>query len=212
MNLTPDNPHLKTIYSTLGLSNLITEPTCYKPSCNPTSIDAILTNQKAHFRHIKAIETSISNYHRMISTTWNSHLPKCHVKLVYYRYFKYFNEDLFLQHLKQALFQLCDSQNNAEGACRLFENINCSVVNTYVPLKKRLVRANNKPITAEHRRAIRLHTKHKNTCNRNRTQSNFENYKKQRNHPANLRQRFKWYLRFKIILEKAETISIWKNS
>ena len=42
-----------------------------------------------------------------------------------------------------------------------------------------------------HRKAIKLRTRLKNKYNRNSTQSNFEQYKKQRNHCANLRQRFK---------------------
>jgi len=177
LNNTLDNPYLTIICSTIGLSNLIKEPTCYKPNCNPSSIAAILTNHKAHFRHRKGIETSISDYHRMILTAWKSHPPKCHATLIYYREFIYFSEDLFLQHLKQASFQLCDSQNNAEDAFRLFGNIICSVVHTHAPLKKILVKANNKPLATEHRKAIRLLRKLKSTYNRNRTQSNFENYK-----------------------------------
>ena len=74
LNLTPDNPHLKAICSTLGLSNLIKEPACFKPNCNPSSIDGILTNHKMQFKHSKAIETSISDYHKMILTAWKSQL------------------------------------------------------------------------------------------------------------------------------------------
>ncbi len=191
LNLTPDNLHLKTICSTLGLSNLIKEPTCFKPNCTPSSIDAILTNHKTQFKHSKAIETSISDYHKMILTAWKSHLPKHHAKFLYYRDFKNFSEDSFLQHLQQAPFQLCDNSNSAEDSFKVFEKIFCSVVNAHAPLKKRLVRANNKPLSTVHRKAIKLRTKLKNKYNKNSTQSNFEKYKKQRNHCANLRQRFK---------------------
>lgn len=37
LNLVPTNPYLKTICSSLGLTNLIKQPTCYKPNCNPSS-------------------------------------------------------------------------------------------------------------------------------------------------------------------------------
>ena len=188
LNLTPDNLHLKTICSTLGL---IKEPTCFKPNCNPSSIDAILTNHKMQFKHSKAIETSISDYHKMILTAWKSHLPKHHAKLIYYRNFKNFSTDSFLQDLQQAPFHLCENPGNAENSFMTFEKIFCSVVNAHAPLKKRLVRANNKPLSAVHRKAIKLRTRLKNKYNKNRTQSNFEQYKKQRNHCANLRQRFK---------------------
>ncbi len=50
LNLTPSNQYLKTICSSLGLTNLIKVPTCYKPNCNPSLIDVILTNRKHNFR------------------------------------------------------------------------------------------------------------------------------------------------------------------
>ena len=191
LNLTPDNLHLKTICSTLSLSNLIKEPTCFKPNCNPSSIDAILTNHKNQFKYSKAVETSMSDYHKMIVTAWKSHIPKHHAKFIYYRDFKNFSEDSFLQHLQQAPFQLCTDSNSGEDSFNVFEKIFCSAVNAHAPLKKRLVRANNKPLTAAHRKAIKLRTRLKNKYNRNSTPSNFEKYKKQRNHCANFRQRCK---------------------
>ena len=143
------------------------------------------------FKYSKAIETSISDYYKMILTAWKSQLSKHHAKFVHYRDFKNFSTNSFLQHLKQAPFHLCENSDSAENSFNTFEKIFCSIVNAHAPLKKRLVRADNKPLTAVHRKAIKLRTRLKNKYNRNSTQDNFEQYKKQRNHCANLRQRFK---------------------
>ena len=91
LNLNPTNSHLKTMCSSFGLTNLIKEPTCYKPNCNPSSIDVILTNRKNHFKNSIAIESSLSdsiaiqfnsillfNCHKLILTTLKSSLPKHH--------------------------------------------------------------------------------------------------------------------------------------
>ena len=51
LNLTPDNLHLKTIFSTLSLSNLIKEPTCFKPNCNPSSIDAMSVTSRGLYTY-----------------------------------------------------------------------------------------------------------------------------------------------------------------
>ena len=50
------------------LSNLIKEPTCYKNPLNPTSIDVILINRVNSFRNSIAIETGLSDHHKMVVT------------------------------------------------------------------------------------------------------------------------------------------------
>ena len=40
--------------------------------------DVILTNRKHHFKNSIAIETSLSDFHKLILTTLKSSLPKYH--------------------------------------------------------------------------------------------------------------------------------------
>ena len=51
-----------------NLKNLIDEATCYKNPNNPSSIDVILTNRKRSFHNSTAIETGLSDHHKMIIT------------------------------------------------------------------------------------------------------------------------------------------------
>ena len=55
--------------------------------------------------------------------------------------------------------------------------------------QKGIARANNKPLTSTHRKAIKLRTKLKNKFNKCKTEIHFGKYRKQRNQCANLRQR-----------------------
>ena len=54
---------------TYNLKNLIKEPTCYKNPLNPSSIDVILTNKFRSFQDSRAIETGLSDFHKMTITT-----------------------------------------------------------------------------------------------------------------------------------------------
>ena len=57
------------------LENLIKEPTCYKNADNPTSIDVILTNNKEYFANNSAVETGISDHHKMVGSILKSMHP-----------------------------------------------------------------------------------------------------------------------------------------
>ena len=60
-----------------NLSDLIKEPTCYKNPLNLTSIDDILTNRVNSFQNYIAIETGLSDHHKMVgfSDDMNNYSP-----------------------------------------------------------------------------------------------------------------------------------------
>ena len=53
---------------TYDLTNLISEPTCFKSVENPSSIDVILTNRRESFENSTTIETGLSDCHKMTVT------------------------------------------------------------------------------------------------------------------------------------------------
>ena len=63
-----------------GLSSLIKEPTCYKNPANPICIDLVLMHLPCSFQNSSAVETGLSDFHRMIvtdlKTTFLRLLPK----------------------------------------------------------------------------------------------------------------------------------------
>ena len=67
-NALKSNKTLGEFYNTFNLKNLIKEPTCYKNIHNPSSIDVILTNRKKDFGNSIAIETGLSDHHKMVLT------------------------------------------------------------------------------------------------------------------------------------------------
>ena len=51
-----------------SLSTLIKEPTCYKNCANQSSINLILTISPRRFQNSSVVETSLSDFHKMIVT------------------------------------------------------------------------------------------------------------------------------------------------
>ena len=61
---------------TYNLENLIKEPTCFKSAQNPTTIDLILTNRYRSLLNSFAIETGISDHHKMTVTVLKTYFKK----------------------------------------------------------------------------------------------------------------------------------------
>ena len=56
-----------------AFKNLVQEPTCFKSS-NPGCIDLILTNRGRNFQQTTAIETGLSDFHKMVVTVLKAYL------------------------------------------------------------------------------------------------------------------------------------------
>ena len=67
-----------------NLANLIKVPTCFKNLASPASIDVMLTTSYRSFHNLCAIETGLSNFHKIIVTVMKIHLKK-EPKIVQYR-------------------------------------------------------------------------------------------------------------------------------
>ena len=61
---------------TYNLTNLITEPTCYKSVENPSCIDLMLTNRNRCFESPMTIETGLSDCHKMTVAVMKKHYKK----------------------------------------------------------------------------------------------------------------------------------------
>ena len=89
-----------------NVKNLIKVPTCFKNPISPTSIDVILTNKFRSFQNSQAIETGLSDYHKMTITILKSFYRKQDPVTVTYRDYKFFNESRFHIELENKLNSL----------------------------------------------------------------------------------------------------------
>ena len=190
------------------LSNLINEPTCYKNPLNPTSIDVILTNRENSFQDSVAIETGLSDHHKMIVTVLKFYMKQKKPITIKYRCYKSFCMNDFTENLKQNLENF-----NQVLSYDDFKTIFMSTLDYHAPEKKKTVRGNQAPFMSQVlSKAIMHRSKLKNKYNKNPTEVNQKNYKKQRNVCVNLlrKEKKRYYNNLSLnVIE--DNRKFWKN-
>ena len=79
-----------------ALQNLIKSSTC-ETKTSSTLIDVILTNQVRSFRHNKTVETGISDFHKLVMTSFRSTYQRVRHTKIRYRSYKTSDENAFWQ-------------------------------------------------------------------------------------------------------------------
>ena len=110
------------------MENLINNFTCYKNPNKPTCIDLMLTNKPRFFNNSSVVETGTSNFLKMTLVVMRACFVKQTPKVVYYRDYKKFSNDLFRNDILQAQ-ALTDTKENVQT------NI-VNIFNEHAPLKK----------------------------------------------------------------------------
>ena len=169
--------HTLNFLETYNLKNLVKEPTCYKNPQNPSCIDWILTNRSSYFKNTKAIDIGLSDFHKMILTSFRFQYEPGAPKVKYYRAYKHFNEQIFKSELQIAL--------NGEGIQTYdqFEKKFMEVLEKHAPLKKKTLRANDAPyMTKTLRKAMMKRTELANKYNKSKNMQDYNNFRKHKNY------------------------------
>ena len=168
-------------------SYLVKTPACFTSS-HKSTIDLIMTNKPKVFQKTRVTETGISDYHKLVSTFFKSHYSRLKTKVSYYRNYKNFDEQRFLNDLGNTNF-ISISEDPDERYDYLTTKFH-EVVDKHTPLKKKFVRGNHAPsMNKGLRKATYNRSRLKNQFCKNQTKENEENYKKQRNKCVKLRKK-----------------------
>ena len=116
-----------------SLKTLNRGPTCFKNPNNPSCIDLFLTNRQQCFQQTCAIETGISDFHKMVVTVMKTHYKKQKAKTIQYRNYKHFHEHSFKSELNSELLKI--NINNAK--LKEFNEIFLKVLDKYAPRKQK---------------------------------------------------------------------------
>ena len=208
-NSTVTEPSMRDFCETYNLGNLIKEPTCYKNVNNPSSIDVMLTNRENSFRNSITIETGLSDHHKMTISILKTSYKKKEPSKITYRSYKNFNGADFRKDLSDSL----QNYNHDSMEYEHFNEIFMNVLDSHAPTKQRVVRGNNQPFMNKVLSKAFMHrSKRKNMYNKNPTEFNKSNYKKQRNFCVSLlaKEKKKYYnnLDLKIFNDNSK---FWQN-
>ena len=126
--------------STHSFKCLIKDPTCFTSSSNPSCINLILTNKSRCFQNTSVIETGLSDFHKLTVSVMKASFLKKVPKIINYRNYKYFNNDIFRNEL---MYEISKIGLNLIS-CEQFEIIFMTILNKHPPPKKRrYVMSNN---------------------------------------------------------------------
>ena len=161
-----------------SLKHLVKVPTCFKNPNNPSCIDLMLTNKPMCFQNTVTLETGLSDFHKMTLTVMKYYFKKQEPKIVNYRDYKKFSNDIFQQEVLSELQHRKVDSSDLEN----YTNIFMKVLNRQAPIKQKYLRANQAPyMNKTLQKAVMQRTKLRNTFLKNRTTENKTNYNKQRN-------------------------------
>ena len=151
---------LDTFCELFKLTNVSHLETCLMKN-HKSTIDLFLTNKPKSFFKNYTTETSLSDYHKLISTFFKSKVPKMKPKVIFYRNYKKFDEKSFLHDLQNKNFSMSSNDPNVNYKS-ITENF-LEAIDKHAPLKKKLVRGNQAPfMNRDFQKAIYTRTRLKN--------------------------------------------------
>ena len=157
---------------------------------NPSCIDLLLTNSAPSFQHTTTVITGLSDFHKMVVTVMKSTFPKAQPKIVYYRDYKNFDLYAFRTDLRAQLSRINEKDYYH------FELTFLKVLEEHAPMKKKVLRANDKPyMTKALRKAIMRRSTLKSKFLKNKSDDNLKAFKKQKNYTKRLakKERIKYF-------------------
>ena len=173
-----EDSSVKEFCSSFNLTSMINKPTCFKNPEKPSCIDLILTNCPRSFQNSCVIETGLSDFHKLVVTVMKTTYKKMQPKIITYRNYKYFDNDIF----REALLQIESNGNNCDDNFKSFTSSCNTILNEQAPQKKKYVRGNQSPFMNKNlSKAIMKRSKLRNIFLKKRTEENRNNYTKQRN-------------------------------
>ena len=181
-NETVKNTNTKLFMEKHVLNNLVKDYTCYKNPTNPSCIDLMLTNKKMSFKNSCVFDSGLSDFHRLIITSFRFKYSPGAPKQVFYRSFKHFNKHRFQKEFRQSI------ENDTE-----FDSFDKHFLNTlekHAPLKQKTLRANDAPyMTNALRKAIMKRTELANKYHKTRQTEDYIKFRKHRNYVLRLYKR-----------------------
>ena len=117
-----------------------------------------------------AIETGLSDFHKMTVTVMKSHYKKLKPKIICYRKYTNFSTDLF----REKLMRNINKQNFSNITLDSLKDIFINILDTLAPVKHKYVRANQAPfMTKSLNKSVMDRSRLKNSYLKNKTPGNW---------------------------------------
>ena len=135
----------------------------------------MLTNSKNNFDETVVLESGLSDFHKLVVSVLKSYFKKEDPKVIYYRDYKYFDNEMFSNELENELKKIGSLTLNYD----IFKNVCMDAINKHAPLKRKYISAQY--MDKELSQAPMKHSKLRNAYLKHRSEENRLVYKKQHN-------------------------------
>ena len=172
---------------THGLKNVITEPTCHKSS-NATLIDVILTSNCRRIAGTLNTDIGLSDYHNLVAFSTKLHLPRLAQKVISYRSYKHFDEEIYKRDISFAPFHVGYIFDEFDDTFWFNQTLLSNIIDSHAPVKRK--RTVKKPLPCMNSRLRKeCHRKSmlRNKYFKYRSKQAWENYRKSRNKVSKLK-------------------------
>ena len=159
---------------------MVNKAMCYKNLGKLTCINLIWINCPRSFQNYCVVEKGLSDFYKMIATVMKTSYQRSQPKIIHYRNYKNFSNNIFRESLQKIFPQNFGNSCDEDVVDFL---ISCNkILDKYAPHKKKYVRGNHLPFMNKNlSKAILLQTKRRNIFLKNRTGEHKGWYTKQRN-------------------------------
>ena len=138
-----DSRCLFDVMETHGLTNVISEPTCFK-SNNPTLLDLVLTTNRKRIADTLNIDVGLSDFHNMICLSSKIYVPRKRKNVILYRSYKTFDLTNFKNDISKAPYHVGEIFEDFSDKFWYTNKLICEVVDEHAPRKTR--KPVNKPV------------------------------------------------------------------
>ena len=209
LNCQETEPTLSEFLNMHSAQNIVKEETCFKSIDNPSCIDLFLTNKPNLFFNTSTIIAGLSDYHKMVVTVLRKTFQRAQPKVVSYRDYKNFDNELFKSSLQNVLNEI-DTPDYIK-----FEEVFIETLNKHAPVKQKTIRGNHAPyMTKGLRKAILRRSELETKYHKHRDIQSLRQYKKQKKFCSKLykKERKKYYssLNIKDIIDRKKFLKIVK--
>ena len=189
---------------------IIDGPTCFKGT--PSLIDIILTDTPGRISGKLNIDIGISDFHHLTLACTKMHVPRSSLPKFQYRSMKSFNENDFLTDMSYVPFHVCNIFDDPNDSYRLFDELYTDVLNEHAPIKTTRKHPKHAPFMhSELRKARNVKAMLRRKHTKYPSNSNWENYRKQRNYVTKLRKKsIKCYFSNNCNIDKTSSTQFWR--
>ena len=162
-----------------SLSDPVDGPTCFKGD-KPSSIDVLLSTEPKRFKTPLNSTCSLSNFHNLTCVATKLHKPHIAPKTMYYRSYRNFDDDIFLNDVQNIPFWVSDIFEDEDDRLWSFGKMFSDMIDKNAPIKKKTLKKPSLPyMNSSLRRAIHKKNMLHNSYRKGKVP--WKTYRKQRN-------------------------------